>query len=153
VERIFHKDSYGYRPNKSAIDAIEITRKRCWKYDWILEFDIKGLFDNIEHELLMKADRKQLKLTQEDLAEKLSISASFQSRVERGATKISLELLGKFSETLNISLSELITGVVDNSDTFLNENLDEELNNITKNFSSSNKLLLLEIAKSISQCT
>ena|GEM_PF-4610100 len=153
MERIFHKDSYGYRPNKSAIDAIEITRKRCWKYDWILEFDIKGLFDNIEHELLMKADRKQLKLTQEDLAEKLSISASFQSRVERGATKISLELLGKFSETLNISLSELITGVVDNSDTFLNENLDEELNNITKNFSSSNKLLLLEIAKSISQCT
>lgn len=58
VERIFHKDSYGYRPNKSAIDAIKITRERCWKYNWVLEFDIKGLFDNIDHELLMKAVEK-----------------------------------------------------------------------------------------------
>ncbi len=55
VEPLFHKDSYGYRPRKSALDAIGITRKRCWKYDWVLEFDIKGLFDNIDHELLMKA--------------------------------------------------------------------------------------------------
>ena len=58
VEKIFHKDSYGYRPNKSAKDAIGITRRRCWKYDWVLEFDIRGLFDNIEHGLLMKAVRK-----------------------------------------------------------------------------------------------
>jgi len=55
VEPYFLQDSYGYRPNKSAIDAIAITRKRCWKYNWVLEFDIKGLFDNIDHELLMKA--------------------------------------------------------------------------------------------------
>ena len=55
VERYFYNDSYGYRPGKSAHDAIDITRKRCWKYDWILEFDIRGLFDNINHELLMKA--------------------------------------------------------------------------------------------------
>lgn len=48
-------DSYGYRPGKSAHDAIEITRERCWKYDWVLEYDIKGLFDNIDHNLLMKA--------------------------------------------------------------------------------------------------
>ena len=54
----FHKDSYGYRPYKSAHQALEITRKRCWKYDWVLEFDIKGLFDNIDHELLMKAVKK-----------------------------------------------------------------------------------------------
>ena len=47
VEPFFHEDSYGYRPRKSAIQAIEITRKRCWKYNWVLEFDIKGLFDNI----------------------------------------------------------------------------------------------------------
>jgi len=53
VEPIFHEDSYGYRPDKSAHDAIGVTRKRCWKYDWVLEFDIKGLFDNIDHELLM----------------------------------------------------------------------------------------------------
>jgi len=44
----------GIDPGKSAHDAIDITRKRCWKYDWILEFDIRGLFDNINHELLMK---------------------------------------------------------------------------------------------------
>lgn len=58
VEPVFHKDSYGYRPNRSALDAIAITRKRCWKYDFVLEFDIKGLFDNIDHGLLMKAVKK-----------------------------------------------------------------------------------------------
>jgi RNA-directed DNA polymerase len=55
LEPIFLPDSYGYRPEKSALDAVEITRKRCWKYDWVLEFDIKALFDNIEHGLLWKA--------------------------------------------------------------------------------------------------
>ena len=55
VEPHFLPDSYGYRPGKSALDAIAVTRKRCWKYDWVLEFDIKGLFDNISHELLLKA--------------------------------------------------------------------------------------------------
>ncbi|WP_080502840.1 group II intron reverse transcriptase/maturase [Neochlamydia sp. EPS4] len=58
VEPHFHQNSYGYRPNKSALDAVGITRQRCWKYDWVLEFDIKGLFDNIDHDLLMKAVRK-----------------------------------------------------------------------------------------------
>lgn len=58
VEPHFLPDSYGYRPNKSALDAIGATRKRCWDYDWVLEFDIRGLFDNISHELLMKAVRK-----------------------------------------------------------------------------------------------
>jgi len=55
VEPHFNPDSYGYRPGKSAADALAVTRQRCWKYDWVLEFDIKGLFDNIDHELLMKA--------------------------------------------------------------------------------------------------
>ena len=55
VEPYFHSDSYGYRPNKSAADALAATRKRCWKYNWLLEFDIKGLFDNIDHDLLLKA--------------------------------------------------------------------------------------------------
>ena len=58
LEPIFFDDSYGYRPNKSAIEAVGVTRKRCWQYDWLIEFDIKGLFDNIDHELLMKAVRK-----------------------------------------------------------------------------------------------
>ncbi len=55
VEPCFLKDSYGYRPGKSALDAVGVTRKRCWYQDWVLEFDIKGLFDNIPHDLLMKA--------------------------------------------------------------------------------------------------
>lgn len=58
LEPCFHPDSYGYRPGKSAIQAVEVTRRRCWKYDWVLEFDIKGLFDNIDHDLLMRAVRK-----------------------------------------------------------------------------------------------
>jgi len=57
VEPIFLPDSFGYRPGKSALDAIGVTRKRCWKFDWILEFDIRGLFDNIRHDLLSKALR------------------------------------------------------------------------------------------------
>jgi len=61
VEPIFLPDSYGYRPNKSAIDAIGVTRKRCWQYDWVLEFDIRGLFDNIDHTLLLRAVRKHVK--------------------------------------------------------------------------------------------
>ena len=60
LDPIFLKDSYGYRPGKSALDAVGVTRERCWKYDWILEFDIKGLFDNISHELLLKAVRRHI---------------------------------------------------------------------------------------------
>jgi group II intron reverse transcriptase/maturase len=60
LESIFLADSYGYRPNKSALDAVGATRERCWKYDWVLEFDIRGLFDNIDHELLLRAVRKHV---------------------------------------------------------------------------------------------
>ena len=58
IDPCFHADSYGYRPGKSAHQAIEVTRKRCWWHDWVLEFDIRGLFDNIDHGLLMKAVRR-----------------------------------------------------------------------------------------------
>jgi len=58
VEPYFLPDSYGYRPGKSALDAVGITRERCWNYDWVLEFDIKGLFDNIDHKLLLRAVEK-----------------------------------------------------------------------------------------------
>jgi group II intron reverse transcriptase/maturase len=54
VEPMFLEDSYGYRPNKSAIQALETTRRRCWRRDWVLEFDIKGLFDNIRHDYLIE---------------------------------------------------------------------------------------------------
>ena len=60
LDKIFLADSYGYRPDKSALDAVGVTRERCWKYDWVLEFDIKGLFDNIDHTLLMRAVRKHV---------------------------------------------------------------------------------------------
>ena len=60
VEKHFLADSYGYRPGKSAHDALEVTVKRCWKMDWVLEFDIKGFFDNINHELLLKAVHKHI---------------------------------------------------------------------------------------------
>ena len=55
LEHHFHPDSYGYRPNKSAHQALEVTRKRCWNYPFVLDMDIKGFFDNIDHELMMKA--------------------------------------------------------------------------------------------------
>jgi RNA-directed DNA polymerase len=60
LDPVFLPDSYGYRPGKSALDAIGVTRKRCWEYDWVLEFDIRGLFDNLPHDLLMKAVRKHV---------------------------------------------------------------------------------------------
>lgn len=55
VEEIFLEDSFGYRPHKSALDAVEKARERCFKMPWLVEFDIVGLFDNISHEKLMKA--------------------------------------------------------------------------------------------------
>jgi len=55
VEPYFHQDSYGYRPNKSALQAVGVTRQRCWRYDYVLEFDVKGLFDAIDHALLLRA--------------------------------------------------------------------------------------------------
>jgi RNA-directed DNA polymerase len=57
VEPHFHRDSYGYRPGKSAHQALETTRQRCWRYAWVVKFDIKGAFDNLSHELMMKAVR------------------------------------------------------------------------------------------------
>jgi RNA-directed DNA polymerase len=61
VEPYFHPDSYGYRAGKSAIEAVGVARKRCWRYDWVLDCDIKAFFDEIDHELLMCAVRKHTK--------------------------------------------------------------------------------------------
>lgn len=58
VEPLFHDDSYGYRPNKSAIQALSVTRRRCWHRDWVLEYDIQGLFDNIRHDYLLEMVRR-----------------------------------------------------------------------------------------------
>ena len=58
IEPFFHEDSYAYRPGKSAIDAVRVARQRCFRHAWVLDLDIKGFFDNIDHELLMRAVRK-----------------------------------------------------------------------------------------------
>src|SRR5471030_3023541 len=61
VDPLFHPDSYGYRPGKSALDAVGQARQRCWRYDWIVDLDIKGFFDNIPHDLLIRAVKKHAK--------------------------------------------------------------------------------------------
>lgn len=59
VEPLFHKDSYyGFRPNKSALDAVATARERCWKQNWVIDLDICSFFDSIDHELMMHAIRK-----------------------------------------------------------------------------------------------
>jgi RNA-directed DNA polymerase len=58
LEPHFHRDSYGYRPGKSAVQAVGVVRERCWRNDWVLDLDIKGCFDNLDHELLMSAVRR-----------------------------------------------------------------------------------------------
>ena len=61
VDRLFHADSYGYRPGKSALDAVGTARERCWRYDWVLDLDIKSFFDNLDQNLLMRAVKKHAK--------------------------------------------------------------------------------------------
>jgi len=58
VEPHFHRDSYGYRPGKSAVEAVGVARTRCWRYDWVLDLDIKGFFDYLDWALTMRAVRK-----------------------------------------------------------------------------------------------
>lgn len=55
LEPIFHPDSYGYRPGRSALDALAVARRRCWKQDWVLDLDIRAFFDSVPHGLLLKA--------------------------------------------------------------------------------------------------
>ena len=55
VEKIFHPDSYGYRPGRSAHDAVRACRQRCWRFDWVLDLDIEKFFDTVDHERMVKA--------------------------------------------------------------------------------------------------
>ena len=55
VEPCFHPDSYGYRPRRSALDAVGVCRERCWRKDWVLDLDIRAFFDSVPHDLMLKA--------------------------------------------------------------------------------------------------
>jgi group II intron reverse transcriptase/maturase len=58
VEPQFHPDSYGYRPGKSAVEAVGKARERCWRQDWVVDLDIRAFFDSLDHDLLLRAVRK-----------------------------------------------------------------------------------------------
>ncbi|PRQ09549.1 group II intron reverse transcriptase/maturase [Enhygromyxa salina] len=58
VEPVFHPDSFGYRPGRSAHDAVESARSRCWKHGWVLDLDIRSFFDRLDHELVLRAVRR-----------------------------------------------------------------------------------------------
>ena len=62
AEKVFHPDSYGYRPRRSAHDALAACRERCWRYDWVIDLDIRAFFDSIDHDLLIKAVSKHTNL-------------------------------------------------------------------------------------------
>ncbi|GAA1933542.1 group II intron reverse transcriptase/maturase [Streptantibioticus ferralitis] len=55
VEPVFHLDSYGYRPSRSALNAVEVCRRRCWEYDWVIDLDIRKFFDSVRWDLVLKA--------------------------------------------------------------------------------------------------
>ena len=87
VEPYFHPDAYGYRPGKSALQAVGVTRQRCWRYDYVVEFDIKGLFDATDHTRLMRAVDKHTDCRWVRLYIERWLTAPFQpaagGRVER----------------------------------------------------------------------
>jgi RNA-directed DNA polymerase len=58
LDPLFHADSYGYRPRRSALEAVGQARERCWRYDWVIDLDIKGFFDNLDQNLLLRAVKK-----------------------------------------------------------------------------------------------
>jgi RNA-directed DNA polymerase len=55
TESIFHDDSYGYRPRRSALDAVAMCRQRCWKKNWVIDLDVAGFFDSVPWDLMLKA--------------------------------------------------------------------------------------------------
>jgi RNA-directed DNA polymerase len=55
VEKVFHDDSYGYRPGRSPLDAVRVCRERCWKRDWVVDLDVRAFFDSVSWELILKA--------------------------------------------------------------------------------------------------
>jgi RNA-directed DNA polymerase len=63
VEQIFHQDSYGYRPRRSALDAVETCKQRCWRHPWVIDLDIQGFFDNVPHAPIIAAVERHTNLS------------------------------------------------------------------------------------------
>jgi group II intron reverse transcriptase/maturase len=55
VEPVFHADSYGYRPKRSALDAVAVCQRRCWQHDWVIDIDVQAFFDTVDWDLMLKA--------------------------------------------------------------------------------------------------
>ena len=55
VEKVFHDDSYGYRPGRSPVDAVRVCRERCWRRDWVVDLDVKAFFDSVPWDLMLRA--------------------------------------------------------------------------------------------------
>ena len=82
LEQLFHQDSYGYRPNRSAHQALAVTQQRCWEHDWVIDLDIKGFFDNIPHELMMRAVKKHTQEPWIELYVERWLTAPIQTKEE-----------------------------------------------------------------------
>ena len=100
LESVFHAGSDGYRPGRSAFDAVRTARQRCWRYDRVLDLDIKGFFDGIDWELLLKAVRHHADcpwvllyverwLKAPERTEDGSVVRSIQSALRSGSSNIS----------------------------------------------------------------
>jgi RNA-directed DNA polymerase len=59
LEKLFHPDSYGYRPGRSPHDALRVCRQRCWSSDWVIDMDIKAFFDSVSWDLMLRAVAQQ----------------------------------------------------------------------------------------------
>jgi retron-type reverse transcriptase len=62
AEPVFHRDSYGYRPGKQALDAVGKCRERCWAYDWVVDLDVSRFFDSVRWDLVIKAAERHVDL-------------------------------------------------------------------------------------------
>ena len=83
LEAVFHADAYGYRPGRSAIDAVHQARQRCWRYDWVLDIDVKAYFDSIDWERLLKAVRHHTDAnTEGPVSDSKAVSCSPGSTIE-----------------------------------------------------------------------
>ena len=80
VEPLFHPDSYGYRPGRSALDAVGVCRERCWSSDWVIDLDIRAFFDSLDHDLVLRAVAKHTDLAWVLLYVRRWLQAPLQTR-------------------------------------------------------------------------